>query len=56
MKKIKMWAFSKPRPVTSSKKTSGKFLNGMAYAGQKVGQWTVIPGLKAYDVAKGKKK
>ena len=53
---IKTWAYSKPRPVVKNKGTGHKFVNGMAYAGQKVGQWTVRPGLKAYAVGKGKKK
>jgi hypothetical protein len=57
VKKLKTWAYSKPSVKLSKGKTvAGKALNGVVYAGTKVAQWTVRPGLKAYDVGKGKKR
>lgn len=53
---IKKWAYSKPKPAVKNKGTGHKLLNGLVYAGTKVGQWTVRPGIKAYDVGRGKKK
>lgn len=52
---LKRWAYSKPEPVVKNKGGGSRALNGLVYAGTKVGQWTVRPGVKAYDVGKGKK-
>jgi len=51
---LKKWAYSKPRRITRNKGV-GKVFNGLVYAGTKVGQWTVRPSVKAYDVGRGKK-
>jgi len=53
---VRKYATGQPKKVVQGKTAAGKFLNGVTYAGTKVGQWTVRPGLKAYDAARGKKK
>ena len=53
---IRKWSKSKPAKPTKGKGVGGKFLNGVTYAGTKVGQWTVKPSLKVYDMTTGKKK
>jgi hypothetical protein len=53
---MKKWAYSKPKAVVKNKGVGHKVLNGLVFAGTKVGQWTVRPGVKAYEVGKGGKK
>ena len=53
---IRKWAYERPHHVVSGKSASGKALNGLAYAGTKVGQWTVRPAVKTYTVVSGKKR
>lgn len=54
---LRKWAYSKPSAKPSRGRTgAGKALNGLAYAGTKVAQWTVRPGIKAYDAGAGRKK
>lgn len=53
---LRKWSKSKPVAVSKGKHGWGKAMNGLVYAGTKVGQWTVRPGIKAYDVGKSKKK
>jgi hypothetical protein len=54
---VRKFAYDKRPPMPSKGKTgAGKALNGLTAVGTKVGQWTVRPGLKAYDVGKGRRK
>jgi hypothetical protein len=53
---VRKWAYEKPKKVVAGRHTSGKALNGLVFAGTKVGQWTVRPAVKTYDFARGRKK
>lgn len=53
---IRKFAYSKPAKPFKNRTIASKAGNGVVVVGTKVAQWTVRPGIHAFDAGKGKRK